>query len=73
MAVEFKLIKKKNKYFRLDVLPFIIIYSMIIYVYNFSVEEEIFGRLILLIILLLHIITYLCSHWSVRFKIMSQF
>lgn len=68
-----KLLKKRNKYLRVDVLPFLIMYPLLIGHYLFLVEEEIMGRVSLLGLVIGHVITYLSSHWSVRWKVFNQY
>jgi hypothetical protein len=62
-----------NKYSRLDIMPFLILYPLTTYYAYYVIEEEIYSRLAILLLLLLHLLTYLTSHWSLPFKIINQY
>lgn len=71
MPFEFQLLKKKSKNLRYDVLPFYFIYGAVFYGY-FNLEEddddEVYWRLGILFLILIHCLTYLSNHWSARLR-----
>lgn len=67
------LVVPSSKWLRLDTLPFLAIYSLTLYWACLVVEEDIYARLVVLGVLLLHLLTYLLSHWSTSFKMMNEY
>ena len=68
-----RLLKSRHNLLRVDILPFLVVYPVGVSYYLFLVEEEIMGRMLLLALVIAHVILYLSSHWSVRFKVFNQF
>jgi len=66
--MDIQLVKPKAKKYRLDVAPFIVLYLIAIYLSIEVIEELIYSKILLLSLLLLHLIVYLCNHWSKQFR-----
>jgi len=68
LKMNFILLKPKNALFRLDVLPFITIYPILIFPIIFTDLPAWFQQIIPVIFVLGQAITFLSSYWSVHMK-----
>jgi hypothetical protein len=72
--IEISLLVTRNKYLRLDVIPFIIIYSMLItLIFSLDEDNEVYIKLAFIGAIFLNCIVYLSSHWSARMKAIVQY
>ena len=53
--------------------PFLIFYAVVIYLSMEVIEEVIYSKILFLSLLLIHLIVYLCNHWSKRFSVMNEY
>jgi hypothetical protein len=74
-AITFQLMIPTLLPFRLDVWPFIIIYTILGYFYFGQEEEEdnIYLKLTIIGVLFLHCLLYIFGHWSPRIKAIIQY
>jgi hypothetical protein len=74
MGVDFVLLKQKKTFWRLDVYPFVIFYVCALYqiITEFD-EEQIMQKFIYVLAILIHCLTYLMGHWSVRCRKMIEY
>lgn len=64
-TIEFTLLKEKRTWLRLDVLPFIVLHSLVFYWwYDSPEEDDVYPRLAVIGSAFLNSIAYLLGHWS---------
>jgi manganese-transporting P-type ATPase len=73
MAAEIYLLSQRKTFWRLDVFPFILAYLAGIYSAWKLIEEEVFGKLLLVGLVLFHALFYILGHWSARLRAYVEF